>query len=94
MRDPHYQWIGSIRNRQGTSDDTDHYLVPQVRTSFAETDASIATPHPDSKNHELNHYMISMVRMRTNDDTSIPDSHHFYIQHVPDTDGSDATSYI
>ena len=23
MRDPHYQWIGSIRNRQGTSDDTD-----------------------------------------------------------------------
>ena len=63
MRDPHYQWIGSIRNRQGTWDDTDTqeghktssiFWFLGARTSLAETDASIATPHSDSKNHERN----------------------------------------
>ena len=75
MRDPHYQWIGSIRNRQGTSDDTDTqeghktssiFWFLSARTSLAETDASIATPHSDSKNHEPDHYMIIAVK-KTND---------------------------
>lgn len=94
MRDPHYQWIGSIRNRQGTWDDTatqEGYKTSSIfwflgaRTSLAETDASIATPHSDSKNHEPDHYMIMIIVVKKTDDKTW--NFFLYIQNVQDTTG-------